>query len=108
MLGRCLALSPSRSLVATGQMGKFPKVFVWNPVSSPDPNDSPFKEPARRILHKDMPGIYCMEALPPARLVDRRVRRLYSGFLVSVIAPRSCVGMLPRPGAYVNNQICGG
>ncbi len=32
-------------------MRMFPKVFVWNPVSSPDPNDSPFKEQARRILY---------------------------------------------------------
>jgi len=83
-------------------MGKFPKVFVWNPISSPDPNDSPFKEPARRILHKDIPAIYCMEDLPPNRLVDRRVRRMYSGFVVSVIARRSCLGILPRSDAHVN------
>ena len=74
MMSRCLAMSPSRKLVATGQMGMFPKVFVWNPMSSPDPTDSPFKEASRRILHKDIPAIFCMESLPPDRLVDRKVQ----------------------------------
>lgn len=72
--GRCLAVSPSRKFVATGQMGRHPKIFVWNPVASPDPSDSPFKEAAVRVLYHDIPAIFCMQELPPKRLVERRVR----------------------------------
>jgi hypothetical protein len=35
------------------------------------------EEQARRILHKDIPAIYCMEEVPPARLVDQKVRLRY-------------------------------
>ena len=69
----CLAVSPSRKFVATGQMGQYPKIFVWNPIASPDPSDSPFKEAAVRILYHDIPALFCMEELPPKRLMDRRV-----------------------------------
>jgi len=71
-------------LVATGQLGKFPKVFVWNPMSSPDPTDTPFKEAARRVLYKDIPAVLCFEAVPPKRLFERKVPPMCVSVCVSV------------------------
>ena len=53
----CLAVSPDRRTVATGQCGRYPRVFLWSAVDGADDN--------RAAL--------CLEALPPARLFERRV-----------------------------------
>ena len=72
----CLAVSPSRKSVATGQMGRYPKIFVWNPLSSPDPTDTPLREASRRLLHHDIPALFCMETVPPDRLTERKISSL--------------------------------
>lgn len=52
-------MSPSRKIVATGQQGSFPKIFLWNP----------------RLGQKDIPADMCLEADPPGRMMERKVPR---------------------------------